>query len=202
MTANKSFDPLKTAIQIVSLLGFILCVVLGVWFWKQGLLDSQDALRSFVSGFGAAGALVFVVFQAVQVVVPVLPGGLGCLAGVVLFGGWMGFWYNYIGICVGSLAAFAIARNCGRPLLDKLFSQKLIQKYDKWASEKNRFARWFALLIFLPVAPDDYLCFLAGTTEIGWKKYTAIILLCKPASIAMYSLGLTWLFQRVLGLWA
>ena len=47
------------------------------------------------------------------------------------------------------------------------------------------------LLIFIPVAPDDYLCFLAGTTEISWRLYTAIILLCKPFAIALYSLGLT-----------
>ena len=134
-------------------------------------------------------------------VVPILPGGLGCPAGVVLFGPWMGFVYNYTGICIGSLMAFAIARSCGRPLLYRMFPQTLIDKYDRWAGEKNRFARWFAFLIFIPVAPDDYLCFLAGTTEISWKLYTAIILLCKPFSIALYSLGLTLLFQQLLGLW-
>ena len=65
----------------------------------------------------------------------------------------------------------------------------------------DRFARWLAFLIFIPVAPDDYLCFLAGTTAMRWQRFTAIILLCKPASIALYSLGLTMLFQQVLGLW-
>jgi len=187
--------------QYRSIAGLIACVVLGIWFWQQGLLSSQQALRSFVDGFGPAGPAVFVVFQAVQVVVPILPGGLGCLAGVVLFGPWMGFVYNYTGICIGSLMAFAIARSCGRPLLYRMFPQKLIDKYDRWTGEKNRFARWFAFLIFIPVAPDDYLCFLAGTTEISWKLYTAIILLCKPFSIALYSLGLTLLFQQLLGLW-
>ncbi|MDD2992140.1 MAG: TVP38/TMEM64 family protein [Pygmaiobacter sp.] len=191
----------KIAMQVASGLGLLLCVLMGIWFWRAGLLSSQEVLRSFVGSFGVAGALVFIVFQAVQVVVPVLPGGLGCLAGVVLFGPWQGFLYNYIGICAGSLAAFAIARNCGRPLLYQMFPKKLIERYDGWAKEKDRFARWFAFLIFIPVAPDDYLCFLAGTTEIAWKKYTAIILLCKPFSIALYSLGLTMLFQNILGLW-
>ena len=83
-----------------------------------------------------------------------------------------------------------------------MFPRSLIDKYDRWTSEGGRFARWFALLIFFPVAPDDYLCFLAGTTTIRPALYTAIILLCKPFSIALYSLGLTVLFQRVLGLWA
>lgn len=188
-------------IQLLSIAGLIACVVLSIWFWQQGLLSSQERLRSFVDGFGAAGAAVFILFQAVQVVVPILPGGLGCLAGVILFGPWYGFLYNYIGICAGSLAAFAIARNCGRPLLYRMFPRKMIDRYDRWTNERGRFARWFAFLIFIPVAPDDYLCFLAGTTEISWRLYTAIILLCKPFAIAMYSLGLTVLFQQVLGLW-
>lgn len=187
--------------QYLSLAGFGACLLAGVWFWRAGLLRSQDALRSFVGGFGAAAALVFIVFQAVQVVVPILPGGLGCLAGVVLFGAWRGFLYNYIGICVGSLLAFAIARSCGRPLLYKMFPQKLIDRYDCWTQEKDRFARWFAFLIFIPVAPDDYLCFLAGTTALSWRAYTAIILLCKPFSIALYSMGLTILAQQLMGLW-
>ena len=131
----------------------------------------------------------------------ILPGGLGCLAGVILFGVWKGFWYNYIGICAGSMAAFAIARACGRPLLESIFPAKMIEKYDRWMGSGSRFAKWFAFLIFIPVAPDDYLCFLAGTTRIGWRLYAAIILLCKPASIALYSLGLTVVAQNLLGLW-
>lgn len=192
----------KHADKLVSLLGLAVCAVAGYFFWQAGLLESQQALRAFVEGFGPAGPLVFVAFQAVQVVVPVLPGGLGCLAGVVLFGPWCGFWYNYLGICAGSLAAFAIARSCGRPLLYRMFSGSLIERYDRWMGEGGRFARWFAFLIFIPVAPDDYLCFLAGTTRMRWQLYTAIILLCKPFSIALYSLGLTVLFQRLLGLWS
>lgn len=188
-------------IQAASLAGLVLCVILGIWFWQQGLLTSQQALRRFVQQFGPVGAWVFVLFQAVQVVVPILPGGLGCLAGVVLFGPWYGFLYNYLGICAGSVVAFAIARSCGRPLLYRLFPRKLIDKYDRWAAEHHRFTRWFALLIFLPVAPDDYLCFLAGTTEMRWRTYLAIILLCKPFAIAAYSLGLTVVFQQILGLW-
>ena len=54
---------------------------------------------------------------------------------------------------------------------------------------------------FHPGCAYDYLCFLAGTTRIGWRLYAAIILLCKPASIALYGLGLTVVAQNLLGLW-
>ena len=191
----------KNLNRAASLLGLALCCALAFVFWQAGLFDSREALTGYIGQFGWAGPVVFMAFQAVQVVIPILPGGLGCLAGVILFGAWAGFWYNYIGICIGPLAAFAIARACGRPLLEAMFPPRLMEKYDRFMGSGNRFTRWFAFLIFIPVAPDDYLCFLAGTTTMSWQVYTAIILLCKPAAIALYSLGLTVIAQNLLGLW-
>ena len=187
----------KTALQVVSFTGFALCLLVALWGWQTGVLTSQERLQALVASCGMAGALLFTVFQAVQVVVPILPGGLGCLAGVLLFGPVWGFVYNYVGICIGSLMAFAVARNCGKPLLGLLFSEKTIHRYSHWTEEKGRFARLFALAIFLPVAPDDFLCYLAGTTEMNWGRYTAIILLCKPFAIALYSLGLTLVWNAL-----
>ena len=187
----------KPALQVVSFTGFALCLLVALWGWRTGVLTSQERLQALVASCGMAGALLFTAFQAVQVVVPILPGGLGCLAGVLLFGPVWGFVYNYVGICIGSLLAFAVARNCGKPLLSLLFSEKTIQRYSHWTEEKGRFARLFALAIFLPVAPDDFLCYLAGTTEMSWGRYTAIILLGKPFAIALYSLGLTLVWNAL-----
>ena len=189
----------RMTLQVLSLAGLVACVILALWGWRTGVLTSQEQMQALVHSCGAVGVVLFILFQAVQVVVPVLPGGIGCLAGVLIFGPVWGFVYNYVGICIGSLAAFAVARNCGKPLLTMLFSEKTIAKYSRWAEERNRFARLFALAIFLPVAPDDFLCYLAGTTEMSWRQYTAIILLGKPFAIALYSLGLTVLFQQITG---
>ncbi len=185
----------KTTINVFTLLGLIACGVFIFYGFKQQIFTSQAALRSFVGGFGAFGAVVFVLFQAVQVVVPILPGGLGCLAGVLLFGPWLGFVYNYVGICLGSIAAFLLAKLYGRPILSVLFRQETIAKYEGWTN--RHFARWFALAIFFPVAPDDFLCWLAGTTKMTLGRFSAIILLGKPASIALYSLGLSTAFRFV-----
>lgn len=81
------------------------------------------------------------------------------------------FIFNYVGICVGSVWAFLIARH---------------------------FGKIFALLIFLPVAPDDFLCYWAGISQIPLRRFTAIILLGKPLAIVLYSLGLNQVFQEYL----
>ena len=80
-----------------------------------------------------------------------------------------------------------------------MFSEKTIARYSHGTEEKGRFARLFALAIFLPVAPDDFLCYLAGTTEMSWRRYTLIILLGKPFAIALYSLGLTMVWRALFG---
>ena len=183
--------------NLVSLAGLLICVALAFWAYKNGILDSVDTLQAFIAKFGYGGMAIFVLIQIVQVVIPILPGGISCLGGVIFFGPWLGFVYNYIGICIGSLAAFGISRMMGRPVLHKMFSEKLIQKYDSWTEKDSRFLKLFTLAIFFPVAPDDFLCYLAGTTKMTWKQFSLVILLGKPCSIALYSLGLTTAFRMI-----
>ena len=168
---------------------FVLCVALGIWLWRKGVFQSKEALQDFLTNYGGSASTLFLVLQAVQVVIPILPGGVSCLAGVLLFGPWLGFVLNYVGIALGSFVAFAMARNWGKPLLDKLFSKKLHAKYERWTHESRRFDRLFALAIFLPGLPDDFLCFLAGTTGMSWKKFALITVTCRPLMIFAYSLG-------------
>lgn len=183
--------------NVISVIGILLMAAISVYLWKTGVFSSQEKLRDFIADFGVAGGLVFVFIQIVQVVIPIIPGGVSCLAGVILFGAGLGFIYNYVGICIGSVIAFLIARAYGKPLLEKMFEPKLIEKYESWTQTQNRFAKLFALAIFLPVAPDDFLCYLAGTTNMSLKMFTVIILLGKPCSIAAYSLGLTQIFKLI-----
>lgn len=180
----------KLAVNLGSALLFAVCVAVAIWLWRMGAFRSVETLQAVVDETGGSAAVLFIALQAAQVVVPFLPGGVSCLAGVVLFGAWKGFFYNYIGIVIGSLLAFAMARNLGKPLLQKLFSKKLHDKYEKWTHESKKFNRFFAIAIFLPGLPDDFLCFLAGTTGMSWRKFTAITLMGRPPVIALYSLGL------------
>ena len=180
---------LKKLMNAASMALFVLCVALGIWLWRKGVFQSKEALQDFLTNYGGSATTLFLVLQAVQVVIPILPGGVSCLAGVLLFGPWLGFVLNYVGISLGSFVAFAMARNWGKPLLNKLFSKKLHEKYERWTHESRRFDRLFALAIFLPGLPDDFLCFLAGTTGMSWKKFALIPVTCRPLMIFAYSLG-------------
>ena len=188
----------KLPLRLLTLLCFLGCAALGIWGWRTGILTSQEAMTRFVHSGGAWAPLLFLLLQIVQVVIPILPGGISCLIGVLLFGPYLGFFYNYVGICLGSMLAFEIAKSYGRPVLTRFFPESLIEKYDSWTGPDRHFDRWFALAILLPVAPDDFLCYLAGTTRLSWGRFAAIIWLCKPLSIAVYSLLLSLGWNQII----
>lgn len=128
---------IKKACNFISLVGMVFVAAAYIYLWKKGIFASQEKLQNFVSGFGLIGGMVFVFIQIVQVVIPIIPGGISCLAGVVLFGAGMGFLYDYVGICAGSILAFLIAKAYGRPLLKKMFQPKLLEKYESWTETKT-----------------------------------------------------------------
>lgn len=71
-----------------------LCTVAGligmIWFIWYGIQNqifvSQEALEAFLGRFGIFAPLCFILIQIVQVVIPILPGAIGCLGGVLIFG--------------------------------------------------------------------------------------------------------------------
>jgi uncharacterized membrane protein YdjX (TVP38/TMEM64 family) len=190
----------KNLVSAASLAGLILTVLFCIWGIASGVFTSPEALEHFVASAGVWGPLVFLFLQVVQVVIPIIPGGISNAVGVILFGPVMGFVYNYVSICTGSILVFLISRRYGMPVLQLLFKQKTIDKYIGWLSRGKAYERFFAAAIFFPVAPDDFLCYLAGLTKMSFKKYVLIILLCKPFSIFLYSISLAALTQFLLGL--
>ncbi|MDR1321222.1 MAG: TVP38/TMEM64 family protein [Gracilibacteraceae bacterium] len=177
-------------INIVSVLGIAAAVVLCVLGYRIGLFTQTDVLADFLARAGVWAPALFIFLQIVQVVVPIIPGGLGCLAGVLIFGPVWGCVYNYVGIVAGSVVNFLLARRYGKSFVRSVVPERIYDKYIGWLDRESAFDRWFALAIFLPLAPDDYLCLVAGMTRMRLKKFITIIVLGKPGAIIAYSLGL------------
>lgn len=184
--------------NILTIIAFIPIAVFIIYGFCNNIFSSRDAFLKYINSIGVYGIAVFIIVQAVQVVIPILPGSIGCGVGVIAFGPILGFIYNYIGICAGSVIAFLIARRYGILIIKKRFKPKTINKYFGWLDRGKKFDFFFTLAILSPVAPDDFLCYLAGITKMTVKKFSLIILLCKPPAIILYSMGLAWIC-KILG---
>lgn len=190
---KRKTDKLKgvlTALLVFLLIFSLLFLVRG---WASGRFDSVDSMREYIGSFGVFGPLVLTLIQALQVVLPVLPGFLGCIVGAGLFGAAGGFWCNYIGISAGSMAAFLLARRFGVSLVQKMVPMEKYKRWVDWVNGRRSYTAVLFLAILLPLAPDDFLCYFSGLTGMSARRFTWIIVLGKPWCILAYSLFFAYL---------
>lgn len=172
----------------------VFLVLLAGVFMLKGYFDGQfasaETLRAYIGRFGICGPAVLVLLQALQVVIPVLPGFLGCIVGAGLFGAFGGFWCNYIGIGAGSILAFLLARRFGTAFVKQVIPPEKYAAYTEWVNRrKSGYTVILFLAILLPLAPDDFLCYFSGLIDMPAKKFIWIIIVAKPWCILAYSIA-------------
>ncbi|MGO5023134.1 TVP38/TMEM64 family protein [Lawsonibacter sp. LCP25S3_G6] len=185
MPNARSFKRFLTVFLVLLLAVCMLVLFKG---YLDGHFRSMESLRAYVGSFGLFAPLVLTVIQAIQVVLPVLPGFLGCIVGAGMFGAMGGFWCNYIGISAGSIIAFLLARTFGTSLVQCMVPMEKYHSFVEWIERRRSYTVILFLAILLPLAPDDFLCYFSGLTGMSTKKFTWIILLGKPWCILGYSL--------------
>lgn len=179
---------MQKKIRIMVIAGFIIILLLFARQFFQHKFSSVEDLQNYMKGFGMAAPLVLTLFQAFQVVVPVLPGYLGCAAGAVAFGSMVGFLCNYIGISAGSIIAYFLAKKYGMDIVLTMFSKKQYQKWSGRIERSKSYERFLFVATLLPLFPDDFLCYFSGLMKMNSKKFIWIIVLGKPWCILAYSM--------------
>jgi len=159
-------------------------------------LTSIEELRKYISSFGALAVIIFIVFQFLQVIILPVPGSVSVGVGVALFGPLKCSIFSFIGILLGSLAAFFIGRVIGYKAVCWIVGEKDLQKWlDK---VKGKDYLLLSIMFLLPLFPDDILCFVAGLSSMTTKFFVIMITVTRAISIlaTAYSLQLipftTW----------
>ncbi|MDX2776583.1 TVP38/TMEM64 family protein [Streptomyces caniscabiei] len=165
---TKTKVPTSTLVRNASISVAILATVAAIFYFWGGPLwaffsDQEQAKRSIESA-GIFGPLIFIFMQIIQVVVAPVPGQVAGLIGGYLFGPYLGVLYSIIGATIGFAFVFAVSRKFGRPLVERFFDKKHIEKFD-FITKKNGGMALF-LIFLLPAFPDDLICYLAGLTKI------------------------------------
>jgi uncharacterized membrane protein YdjX (TVP38/TMEM64 family) len=134
--------------------------------------SSKRALREYLKSFGAYAPLAFVAIQVLQVVVAPIPGELTGVLGGYLFGTWLGFAYSTVGLTVGSILAFLLARWLGLPVVRRVVSDEVYRKFDFVSRAGGELVTLVCFLI--PGFPKDYLCFLLGISRLPWGTFLVL----------------------------
>lgn len=128
----------RRLINIATVVCGLIIILLVIYWYRLGIFTDQAKMRAYLANKRIIGPIIFVLIQIVQVVIPIIPGGVSLLGGVVFFGPIAGFIYNYVGICIGSIINFFLARHYGRPFILHIVSEETLDKYMKWTeNQKN-----------------------------------------------------------------
>lgn len=137
------------------------------------LLASTQTLRTWIGQFGLLAPLVFIVLQAVQVIIAPLPGQLLALIAGYLFGPLAGTIYSLTGVLIGSAIAFSLSKRYGRPFVEDVLHEDVITRFDAFVDTVG--IPGLLALVILPGLPDDAICFLSGLTK--WRLRTFIVVI-------------------------
>lgn len=174
----------------LTIFGTVLLCLFVVYLGQCNYLSNPEMLQLSLKAMGPIAPLVFILIQMIQVIIPIIPGGVSSGIGVIVFGPVEGFIYNYLGLLVGSYVVFKIVKKYGKNFILKVTDKKTYEKYIGWLDKGKKFEVFFAFAILLPGMPDDLLCMIAGLTGMSTKKYMLINILCKPAGLILYSFGI------------
>lgn len=175
----------------IKVISIAVILILGMLFLKKIFTSNITSIEDFqrmMKGYGSAGPILLTLIQAFQVVVPVLPGYLGCAVGAISYGTITGFFCNYIGISLGSIIAFFLAEKYGKQLVTDMFSEKQYEKWTRKIEEKKSYDAFLFIATLLPLFPDDFLCYFSGLVRMDRKRFVWIIILGKPWCILAYSI--------------
>lgn len=135
---------------------FLLSYHLGLWQF----FASQERLFKFIDSLGVWDEVGFVFLEAIQVVIPSIPGMFLNMLGGYLYGTVEGVILSTIGTTIGGYIVFLLSRRFGRRIINRYFPKTLIKRFENIPHNKGRFTIF--LLFLIPGFPKDYLCYTLG----------------------------------------
>ncbi|HEL1640056.1 TVP38/TMEM64 family protein [Streptococcus suis] len=187
----------QQTIRVLSIITLIATGFFLIWLYRIGILNDQNVLTDLIKSLGAFGSLTFLLIQIVQVVFPIIPGGVTTVVGFLVFNFWWGFFLNYIGISIGSIILFWLSRRYGKKFCLLFMSEETFYKYESKIDNKRGYEIFFIICMLSPISPADIVVMITGLTSMSYRKFITITLLCRPLSIVAYSFfwiyGSQWL---------
>lgn len=145
-----------------------------------------DDIQKLLHRYSELGPLPGIAFPLVEAFLPFLPLVVFVVANASAYGLWLGFLYSWIGVSIGALLVFAVARKLSYRYGDRL--RKRFPKAQRFFEfvERKGFTPIFLLSCF-PFSPSIIVNVSAGMSKIKLHTFLVAVLLGKAVMIFMLS---------------
>jgi uncharacterized membrane protein YdjX (TVP38/TMEM64 family) len=150
------------------------------YIWGQvthffNLALDKERVESVLKAVGPLAPVVFILLQSLQVVFAPIPGEATGFIGGYLFGIPLGLLYSTLGLTLGSVGAFLIARWLEKHYVARWVPAEVLRKFDFLMERQGALVAF--ILFLLPGFPKDYLCFVLGLSHMSLKLFLLICVL-------------------------
>jgi len=136
------------------------------------LYHDKNYLRDTVAAWGWAAPVVFVVIQALQVIIAPIPGEVTGPVGGALFGTLWGLLYSTVGLTIGTLVCFAIGRMWGEPLIRPWLSEHHWNRMNFIIEAEGAILCF--ILYLIPGFPKDIISYLFGISPMPFWVFAIV----------------------------
>ena len=187
----------QKVIQMAPAIGLAAFIIILIYIRHSGIFSSVADLQHFIKNFGNFAIAAFIVVQAIQPIVPFLPGGFATIVGMLMFGNIPGVLYSYIGLVIGEVGLFLLVRRFGSRFARLVLSEKNFEKFETTLQDHTQDIKKLLIVCFIfPFLPDDLTCLVAGMTDLSFREYLKIVLIFKIWSVASYGYFCLFVLNR------
>jgi len=136
------------------------------------LYVDKHFLKQTLNDLGILAPVIFMLLQALQVIISPIPGEATGILGGFLFGQWLGLLYSTIGLTVGSLGAFGLGRWLGAHYVKNLVKEETWNKLGFIVEAEGAIVCFIVFLI--PGLPKDIVCYLFGLSPMPFWVFAFV----------------------------
>lgn len=180
-------------------IGVAVAAVIGLVLLSRGLHDALLRLLAtahlLASSHPLAAVLLVLVFSALSAMLVFVSSAAITPFLVYTWGTLGAFLLLWTGWLLGGILSYGIGRILGRPVVDRLASPKLLERYEHWVSDRMSFP---LVLLFQLGLPSELPGYLLGLVGYSLGRYVAALALAElPYGIATVLLGAGLIDRRV-----
>lgn len=158
--------------QIVLGIILVILILVAYEYYNKYMYMFRDPykIKNWIVSYGKYGIVVFLFIQFLQVVAFFIPGEIVQIAGGYIYGTLLGSIISILGITFGSIVAYGISRIYGKPLVNKIISDKNLKFFNKVLNLGS--INFIVFLLYLiPGIPKDILAYICGISNIKFKDF-------------------------------
>jgi uncharacterized membrane protein YdjX (TVP38/TMEM64 family) len=149
---------------VVGYCGWLVYTDAPVYQFLVRLYVDKKFLKQTLRQWGILAPILFMLLQALQVVISPIPGEATGFLGGYLFGEWLGLVYSTIGLTLGSVCAFGIGRWLGEHYVRNLVSKETWDRLGFIVEAEGAIICFIVYLI--PGLPKDIVCYFFGISPM------------------------------------